>query len=91
VNYKKLPKQEEVQEFDLGNMKASLIELTDENRAHALEVALSMYIGETCIFCLRQFETLEDVKGSVWAPWEKGRISHKPCWNEKKYRQLVQS
>ena len=90
-NFKKLPKQDEVEDFDLGNMKASLIELTDENREHVLEVVISMYIGETCIFCLQQFQTIEDVKGSVYAPWEKGRIAHKACWNEEQYRQMVQS
>lgn len=84
MNFKKLPKTSEVIEVDMGRMKASVIELTDENHAHVLEMVLSMCLGEQCQFCLRRFETLDDLKGSVWAPWEHGRIAHKPCWDSRR-------
>lgn len=81
-DFRKLPKVDEVEEFSLGDMKASVIELTDENREHVLEVVLSMYLGEQCQYCLGRFETIPEVKASVWAPWEHGRIAHKPCYEK---------
>lgn len=77
----RLPKQEEVTEYNLGDMKASLIELTDENRQAVAEMALSMYLGEKCKYCLREFFTLDDLKDAVYAGYhEHGRVACKSCW-----------
>jgi hypothetical protein len=81
MNFKKLPKQEEVTDFDLGGLKASVVELTDENRPHVLEAVLSMYMDDKCMYCRRNF-SYEEVKKSVVAhenPY--GRIVHKECWD----------
>jgi hypothetical protein len=81
MNFKKLPKQEEVTEIDLGQLKASIVELTDENRPHVLEAVLSMYMDDECMYCHRNF-SYEEVKKSVRAyenPY--GRIVHKECWD----------
>ena len=70
----KLPKQEEVTEIEMGNgNKIAIIELKDE-------IALSMYEGDECMYCHRNF-TPEEVRESVWAHEnEFGRIVHKACW-----------
>lgn len=60
-----------------------LVELTDENRQAMLKLALSMYLGETCPYCMVKFETLDDLHGSVWnGPTEYGRIAHGDCWRK---------
>lgn len=81
MNILNLPKQEEVQEFDLGGGKsASVVELTDENRPAVLEVVMSMYLDDECMYCHRNF-TREELKSAVVAyPNEFGRIVHKECW-----------
>lgn len=81
MNVLGLPKQEEVEEFDLGGGKsAAVVELTDENRPAMLEVAMSMYLGDECMYCHRNF-TKEELKTSILAnPNEFGRIVHKECW-----------
>lgn len=82
MNVLGLPKQEEVKEFDLGGGKsATLVELTNENRPAMLEVVMSMYLGDECMYCHRNF-TNEELKGAIWAhPNEFGRIVHKECWH----------
>lgn len=84
MDFKKYPKVEDVDRIEFGGgREVSVIKLTDENRQYALELALSMYLGEQCQFCLRTFDTLDDLKGSVWAPWEHGRIAHQKCWDNR--------
>lgn len=83
TDYLNMPRDEEVNEFDLGNSKVSLVEVTEENEDYLVKVALSMYLGEKCKYCLREFETLEDLKDSVYAGYhEHGRIACKSCWEE---------
>ncbi len=59
-DWKKFPKQEEVEQ--IGNIQ--IVEITDENREHLLEVALSMYANEPCRIC-GELITLEDVHGNA--------------------------
>ena len=82
MNVLKLPKQEEVQEFDLGGGKsAKLVELTDENRPAILEAVASTYLDDECMYCHRNF-TSEELKTAILVfPNEYGRIVHKECWN----------
>ena len=47
-----------------------------------VRLALSMYLGEECQGCHKTFDTLESLTGSVWWPWEKGRIGHKACYEQ---------
>lgn len=37
------------------------VEITKENRSTLLLIALSMYIGAQCKFCLHVFDTVEDI------------------------------
>ena len=81
MNILNLPKQEEVKEVDLGGgLSAKLVELTDENRPAVLEVVMSMYLDDECMYCHRNF-TREELKASIWAHENKfGRIVHGECW-----------
>lgn len=81
MNVLGLPKQEEVQEFDLGGGKsAAVVELTEENRPAILEVVMSMYLDDECMYCHRNF-TREELKSAIVAhPNKFGRIVHKECW-----------
>lgn len=81
MNILNLPKQEEVKEFDLGGGKSAVVvELTEENRPAMLEVVMSMYLGDECMYCHRNF-TREELKSAIWAyPNEFGRIVHGECW-----------
>ena len=59
--------------------KIAIVELTDENRKKVLEVALSAYIGERCVFCGKIAETIKDLNAFVYAP---SGIAHKDCWDK---------
>ena len=57
-----------------------MIKLT---HTEAVKIAMSMYLGERCKFCLERFETLESLQDAVWAGChEHGRIAHQRCWDE---------
>jgi hypothetical protein len=61
--------------------KVALVEITDENRASLAEIALSMYLGETCPYCLKKFKTVDDLKTAVYNGYTKhGRIAHGDCF-----------
>lgn len=52
-------------------------------RQVAFRVALSMYLGERCKYCLGVFDTLESLHDAVWAGYhEHGRLAHERCWKE---------
>jgi hypothetical protein len=58
-----------------------IFELDDNNRKVAYELALSMYLGETCPYCLIEFQTKEQLKEAVWNGYtDYGRIAHKSCF-----------
>lgn len=86
-NWKRLPKQSEVQSFDLGDAKVQIVELTNENREHVLDAALSMYANEPCRVC-GVLLTNEDVhtEGRVvfagYSHDNKSRCAHKACWDQ---------
>ena len=76
-----MPRQEDVTELDLGNTRVSVVKLTNENREYMLEVALSMYLGERCKYCLKEYTTLKDLENTVWAGnHEHGRLACEDCW-----------
>ena len=63
-------------------MGVYLIEKTPENQDAILQLCLSMYLWERCKFCGRTYETLDDLKDTVWAGYhEYGRLADKQCWN----------
>lgn len=80
-NILKLPKQEDVQEFDLGGDSVKVVTLTDENRPAALEVVASMYLDDECMYCHRNFTRKELETAKVAHPNKYGRIVHAECWD----------
>lgn len=77
----KLPKQKDVKEFDYGEVHAAIVKLTPENREYMSQVAMSMYLGESCKYCGKVYETLDDLKNTVYAgPHEHGRLACESCW-----------
>ena len=79
-----LPKQEDVSEFDFGNDKTCILStITDDNRDYMVQVALSVYLGEKCKYCLREYKTLDDLNDTVWAGRHaNGRLACQSCWKE---------
>ena len=64
-----------------GMMELRLYEITDENRNAMFLLAMSMYLGERCAYCGRLYETLDDLKETVWyGPHEHGRLACESCW-----------
>jgi hypothetical protein len=64
-------------------MRAQVVRITEENREHLLQVAASMYLGERCKYCGREYRTLDDLKGTVFAGYhEHGRLACETCWQE---------
>lgn len=90
MNFKKLPKQEDVQTFPLGDLDVSLITLTDENRGHILEVVLEMYCNEPCRICGINIQNTDfrhyGGAGVVYAGYslnDTARSAHKICWENR--------
>jgi len=49
----------------------------------AVKIALSMYLGEKCKYCGKEYKTLEDLSDTVWAGYhEHGRLACQSCWNK---------
>jgi hypothetical protein len=87
MNWKKLPKQEDVEQID----SVRIVEITDDNRKYLLEMALSMYANEPCRICGKLI-TLEDVhENAVFAGYSidnKSRSAHKTCWENQPPKKL---
>jgi len=79
----KLPLQEDVTEINLGGTRVGIVRLTPENRLSMAELAMSMYLGEHCKYCGKEYRTLDDLRATVWAGYhERGRLACEKCWNE---------
>jgi len=49
----------------------------------AVKLALSMYLGEKCKFCGKEYKTLQDLENTVWADYyDNGRLACKECWQK---------
>ena len=60
-----------------------IVQVTDENRTELAELALAMYLGETCPYCKIQFVTRDDLHDAVWNGYtDYGRIAHTKCYQE---------
>jgi hypothetical protein len=82
MNFRKLPKQEEVEEIQAGNMSIRIIENTPENHEHVMDAILKMYENEPCRIC---GELIDDARKAVYAGYSKdskSRSAHKACWNK---------
>ena len=77
-----MPKQEDVTEVDLGEARAALVRITPENKDYLIKKALSMYLGECCKYCQKEYKTLDDLNDTVFAGYhEYGRLACKSCWD----------
>ena len=60
----------------------------DEHHKRLVNLALSMYLGEKCKYCLVEFVTIDDLRDTVWVGEHKyGSLAHQTCFdkaNEKK-------
>ena len=62
------------------NDEKGFIEVDGET---AYKIVMSMYLGEKCKYCLREFKTLEDLNDTVWAGChEHGRLACRSCWKK---------
>ncbi len=53
------------------------------SRAIAAHVALGMYLGERCPYCLKVFQTYDDLEDAVFNGYtEHGRIAHGNCFRK---------
>ena len=58
-----------------------MAEWADIRHSEVLALAMSVYLGERCKFCAKEFATLCDLDGAVWAGHhEHGRLAHASCW-----------
>lgn len=65
--------------------QAVVVQVTDENRAALVDIALSMYLGEACKYCGHVYETLADLRARsvVYAGYhEHGRTACGECWKQ---------
>ena len=57
----------------------------ETDQATVVKIALSMYIGERCKFCGKEYKTLEDLQDTVYVgDHEHGRLACASCWNQQK-------
>ncbi|NLH78496.1 MAG: hypothetical protein GX465_15805 [Acidobacteria bacterium] len=46
-----------------------------------VRLAMSMYLGERCKYCGREFATLDDLRDAVWVgQHEHGSLAHEDCY-----------
>ena len=66
-----------------GLQAIAVVTLTPENRPAMLRLALSMYLGERCKFCGKEYKVIEDLSDTVFAGYHKhGRLACKLCWDK---------
>jgi hypothetical protein len=78
-----LPREQDVTTIETDTHQISVVRVTPENTNYLVQVALSMYLGEACKYCGKVYETLSDLKTTVWAGYHaRGRLACKTCWDE---------
>jgi len=56
---------------------------TEENKDALSLLALSMYIGEKCVFCKREYKDLDDLKDTIWVGQNQDRrLACLGCWQK---------
>jgi hypothetical protein len=57
--------------------------ITQQNKEELAHIAVSVYIGEKCLFCGRKYKTLEDPRDTVWVGQDESRcLVRSGCWQE---------
>jgi hypothetical protein len=64
-------------------MELTVVKVTDENKTELAELAITMYLGEKCVFCGREYKTLADLKKTVWVGQDESRqLACVGCWQK---------
>lgn len=58
------------------------MQITDTDEA-LLKLGMSQFLGEECQGCGKIFMTFDDLKDTVWWPWDGGRIGHDECYKKR--------
>jgi len=80
-----MPRAEDVTTIEADNHTLHVVEVTDENRSHLVNLAVSMYTNEPCRIC-GVLLTMEDMRnGAVFAGYSNdnaARSAHGDCWRK---------
>jgi hypothetical protein len=64
-------------------METTVVQITETNKSALARFAISMYIGEKCLFCGRAYKTLEDLKDTIWVGQDEDRrLACLSCWQK---------
>ena len=65
-------------------MRVIFDELTDDNRETYFKLAMSKYLGEKCVYCLREYTTLAELDDAVFAGYHpnRGKLAHQACFDK---------
>jgi hypothetical protein len=64
-------------------METTVETVTEQNKDALARLAISMYIGEKCLFCGREYKTFAELKDTVWVGQsENRRLACASCWQK---------
>lgn len=74
------------EDFDESEEAAEQVAAPDRSievsKDAALKIACSMYLGERCKYCGREYKTLDDLRETVWVGYHGHRqLACKGCWD----------
>lgn len=62
-------------------MELSVVKITGQNRDELAQIAISTYLGEKCLFCGREYKTVDDLQETVWVGQDENRrLACTVCW-----------
>jgi hypothetical protein len=80
-----IPRQDDVIKVGFGAQKISVVSVTDENKDSLAEAVFSTYLGEKCKYCDKKYNTISDLKDTVWVGDHKhGRLACRSCVQDNK-------
>jgi Ca2+-transporting ATPase len=76
-----IPGPREIKGAGLRAHKISTAPVSEEDMKHFVNLAFSMYLGGSCKYCGKKYETLEALKDTVWAgAHQHGNLACGACW-----------
>ena len=64
-------------------METKVVKITEKNRGPLANFAISMYIGEKCLFCGREYKTVDDLQDTLWVGQDEDRrLACLGCWQK---------
>lgn len=83
MNELNMPRNEDVESIDFGDHEVKIVTVTDDNRDYLIEMVMSSYLGESCKYCGRTYNTINDLMDTVYAGHhDHGRLACHACWKE---------